>query len=59
MAYHALWLRGNEVVADESFADLLKAKQHVLAHLDAIRRKDGVTSVKVIGNGRTCFMIEK
>lgn len=57
MPYRALWLRGEEVMAAEEFADLLEAKRCILAELQTRRRKDGVTAVKVVGNGHVCFTI--
>ncbi|HKX77263.1 MAG TPA: hypothetical protein VJM34_01950 [Novosphingobium sp.] len=58
MTYHALWLKGDEIVSEEEFTDLIEATQHVLAHLPDNRETVGVTSVRVIGHGRTCFSIE-
>lgn len=56
MSYQALWLRGEEVAAEEQFADLFAAKQHIMAALRSGGRDD-ITTVKVVSRGRTFFTI--
>jgi hypothetical protein len=59
MPYHAIWLNDGKIVADEAFTDLLEAQRHVLTHFQDHGEEPGDLSVKVIGNGRTYFFVER
>lgn len=57
MAYVAQWLHGDEIVAEEDFANLLDAQAHVLRHLQDYFRQKGADTVKVRQGSRICFGI--
>lgn len=54
MAYVATWLHGEEIVAEEEFADLMEAQAHVLRHLKDYSRLIGADTVKV-SSGATIY----
>jgi hypothetical protein len=54
----ALWLRGDEIVAEDAFEDLLEAQDFVLSHMAEQRRDLGVTAVRVCDDHTTYFQIE-
>lgn len=56
MSYRGLWLKGDEIVAEARFADLLEAKDHILKQLRFLHRAD-VTAIRVVARGRTCFEV--
>lgn len=58
MSYVALWLRGQEIVAEDEFEDLLAAKAFIFDHLQENREQLGVTAVKVCDDHITYFQIE-
>ena len=56
MSYLTLWLKDNEIVAEKEFSDPLEAKQYILRQLRT-NHSVGVTTIKVVSRGRTCFEI--
>lgn len=59
MSYHALWLKGQKVVADDEFEDVLEAQKFVLDRLSSNRFRRGSTRVKVCDSRVTYFQIDK
>jgi hypothetical protein len=58
MSYHATWLKGREVVADDEFEDLLEAQAFVLEHQKAYHDAFGANSVKVWDERAIYFQVE-
>lgn len=58
MSYVALWLKGQEIVAEDAFEDLLEAQDYVLSHMAEQRLHLGVTAVRVCDDHATYFQIE-
>lgn len=58
MSYHATWLKGREIVADDEFDDLLEAQAFVLEHLKEYHDALGVNGVKVWDERATYFEVE-
>lgn len=58
MSYIAIWLKGEEVVEENEFEDLITAKTFVLNHLRENLEILGVTAVKVCDDRATYFRIE-
>lgn len=58
VSYVALWLKGQEIIAEDAFEDLLEAQDFVLSHMAEQRRDLGITAVRVCDDHITYFQIE-
>lgn len=58
MSFVALWKRGDTVVAEDVFNNLIDAKCFVLDHLREKSEVLGITCVEVSGSGKRYFHIE-
>jgi hypothetical protein len=58
MSYHATWLKGREIIAEDDFEDLLEAQAFVLQHMKIYHDALGVDGVKVWDERAIYFRME-